>query len=193
MVLVKLVVSPSTLRLAPSTCGEDKKALAAFAKAHGLRNEYFKAMIDGGTNKPKDSSGRLWQLLTSARWLQHSVTNELVVVIGGATEFVRTERAQQTDMGFADRTLRDKLSNSGNSLVSSADGHHSWKVHPSGFQPPQVATLPDGASLAGLHGSAVEAGAVPSAVLPDYACILNSAPSWSHEIAVRPGFEPRAC
>ena len=88
-----MVESPHTLRIPPSAEPEDKKALVAFAKRHGLRNEYLKMVLKGEDKTLVGSVTRHpWQSLTYARWLMHSDTRELVVIVGGPSAFLRTER-----------------------------------------------------------------------------------------------------
>ena len=158
-----LVESPHTLRIPPSN---NKKALCAFSKEHGLRNEYLKDALAG---KPRILVGahtqHVWQSVRHVRWMQHENTGELVVIVGGASQFLRTSRAKQNDMSFILRTLQDRLqaSAAAGSNISSADGEHRWRIHPIGFEPLQIAALADGASLAGIFVNASS-----SSTLPDF-------------------------
>ena len=143
---VRLVKAPHTLHLPPSVA--HKKDLVAFSKQHGLRNEYLKDVLAG---KPRLLVGHqqwVWQSLKDVRWLRHEGTGELVVVVGGASSFLRTDRAKQSDMDFVLRTLQDHLQAS--TPIKSANGVHTWAVLPSGFEPPQILALSDGASLSGI-------------------------------------------
>ena len=148
MVVNAVVESPHTLWLAPSTKPCDKKALVAFSKRHGLTNKYIKQHLDGGNNIPYGTGRRAWQRVDACRWLQHSTTGELVVVVGSAPMFISTERAQREDMSFSLRTLQRELAEDG--ILASGDGQHHWHVLKAGFVPAEIKALEDGSSLSGI-------------------------------------------
>ena len=50
-------------------------------------------------------TGATWQSVNHVRWLMHNGTGEIVVVVGGAANFAKTERAKREDMAFVLRTL----------------------------------------------------------------------------------------
>jgi hypothetical protein len=161
-----LVESPHTLRIPPSATA--KKALVEYAKQHGLRNEYLKKSMAGESRVliSTHAHAHEWQSLNHVRWLTHASSGELVVIVGGATNFARTDRAKQSDMAFPTRTLQHHLQPETSAPIKSADGQHSWLVQPRGFVPAQVASLSDGASLTGIFDASTPSSALPT--LPDF-------------------------
>ena len=116
----KVVQPPGTLRFVP----DGKKELIAFSKQYGLRNEYFKLMLDG---KRREHLG--WQRLAVVKWLQHVETGEIVVVVDGATRFINSVAAERDDMPFDPRNLQLLLigkycDGNGKPL----DDYHKWRV-----------------------------------------------------------------
>ena len=89
----KLVSPDGVLHLVPA----EKKAMSAFAHAHGLDNEYLKHHITG---KRKPDGHKLWQLLDKVRWLQHGPTGAVLVVTGKPKPFfdARAEKCQRAGL-----------------------------------------------------------------------------------------------
>ena len=142
-----VVQPPSTLRMVPNRL---PTTLLNFCKTHGLTKKYFVPMLDG--NSP-DHKG--WQRLDRVRWLHNICTGEYVIVVGGAKLFLECERAKRADMSFNYQNLKRFLA--GAYVDGAGNSIHllkkTWDLMPVGFQPPQVATLEDGASLARLFSA----------------------------------------
>ena len=158
--MTKVVQPPSTLRIVPA----GKKERVAFSKTHDLRNAYLIDMVNGG----RDHCSH-WQRLdhVKVRWLRHVVTGELVVVVGGPKYFLDNVASKRDDMPFNLRNFQLLLADeykdgSGNPY----DTQHKWQIQLEGYQPPAVADLSDGASLAGFFTTAPHDIQLPDFVLP---------------------------
>ena len=164
------VQSPHTLHFIP----EEKKERVCFSKQYGLRNQYLKVALAGGDCILFDAVKQPWQRLDKVRWVQHAETGEFVVIVGGATAFMQSERAQRADMSFVLRTLQDRLSdNNAQRLIKSSNDAHEWHVLPPDFHPPDVMRLADGTSLVGLSASSAP---VPIMLAPPITALIATAP-----------------
>ena len=140
-----VVQPPGHLRVVPT----DEKALTAFTKQYGLCTVYLNDMLAGGRKEHKG-----WQRLDCVRWLKHEVTGELVVVVGGPSIFLHKVASQRSDMPFSKTNFTKLLAGD----YCNGDGFHldvykQWRLMRRTFQPPEVAALSDGASLAGFFAA----------------------------------------
>ena len=147
---------PYILRFVP----RERKSLTAFTKQFGLRTTYLNDMLSGGRQEHKH-----WQRLQTTRWLRHEKTGEYVIVVGGPKYFIDHVASTRGDMPFNLRNFEQLLAGD----YCNGDGYHlevykEWRLMPRGFQPPEVATLGDGASLAGIF-AVMPAQQVQSALL----------------------------
>lgn len=137
-----VVQPPGYVRVVPT----DDKALTAFTNQYGLRTVYLKDLLAGGRKEHKG-----WQRLNAVRWLKHERTRELVVVVGMPSNFLKEVAWQRDDMPFGRTNFIKLLAGE----YCNGDGYtlnvyKEWRLMPRGFQPPEVAALGDGASLAGI-------------------------------------------
>ena len=136
---------PCFLRFVP----RESKSLTAFTKQFGLRTTYLKDMLSGGRQEHNH-----WQLLETTRWLMHEKTGEYVIVVGKPKYFIDHVARTRGDMPFNLRNFEQLLAGD----YCNGDGfqlavYKQWRAMPRGFQPPKVATLGDGASLAGIFAA----------------------------------------
>ena len=88
---------------------EHEKQLPAFAKKHGLRNEYLRKALDLGT-PPYRMDHLNWQCLNKVRWHQHTKTGEYVAVVGQQKHFFTSVSAKRADIPMLRESARSAVS-----------------------------------------------------------------------------------
>ena len=137
-----VVQPPGQMHLVPT----DQRALTAFSGTYNLRTVYLNDLLAGGRTEHKG-----WQRLNDVRWLKHEGTRELVVVVGKLSNFLKQVASQRDDMPFGQTNFIKLIAGEYcNGQGYRLDVYKGWRLMPRGFQPPEVATLGDGASLMGL-------------------------------------------